>query len=134
MSSSFSDNITIAGPDYDKSHVEIGRGCAEYYFTLSAQPTERWVEIFDQKWASHRQRRSEEAGTPTVVPNATVEGREIMLSCALLDDRLQSHLDELKRITAETNKALQDEEAEYRAKEEEYKELILNNLVRLKFD
>jgi hypothetical protein len=134
MSSSSSSNITMTGPDYDKSHVEVGRGRAEYHFRLSATPSERWVEIFDQKWADYRRRRAEEAGTPTIVPNACAEDSDLVLSCALHDDRLQSHLDELKRIVAETNKALREEETEYKAKEEEYKQLILNNLVKLNFD
>jgi hypothetical protein len=134
MASSSSVNITITGPDYDKSHVEVGRGRAEYHFTLSATPSERWVEIFDENWKVYRRRRAEEAGTPTIVPNACVEDSDLVLSCALYDDRLQSHLDELKRIVEETNKALRVEEEEYNSKEEEYKQLILNNLVKLKFD
>jgi hypothetical protein len=92
------------------------------------------VELFDQKWGVYRKRRSEEAGTPTIVPNACVEDSALVLSCALHDDRLQSHLDELKRIVEETNKALLEEEEEYKSKEEEYKQLIMNNLVKLKFD
>lgn len=133
MSSASSSDITITGPDYDKSHVEAGRGRAEYHFTLSGTPSERWAEIFDQKWTDYKRRRAEEAGTPTVVPHACVEAADLVLSCALYDDRLQSHLDELKRVTAETNKSLREEEAEYKAKEEEYKQLILTNLVKLKF-
>jgi hypothetical protein len=134
MSSSSSKDINITGPDYDKSHVEVGRGLAEYHFNLSVKPPGRCVEIFDQKWGVYRRRRSEEAGTPTVAPSACVEDADIVLSCALYDDRLQSHLDELKRITEETNHALLGEDEEYKSKEEEYKQLILGNLVKLKFD
>jgi hypothetical protein len=134
MSTSSPDHVTITGPDYDKSHVEAGRGCARYYFILSDTPSRRWVEIFDQKWAEYRRRRAEEAGTPAIAPGARIEGSNVALSCALHDERLQTHLDELKRIARETNEALHEEEIDYESKEDEYKQLILNNLVRLNFD
>jgi hypothetical protein len=112
-------DITIVGNSPSKPPRKDGKnteGVDRFVitFSLSKNAKAAWVETFNQVWGERSRQTS-------LLPLPVVSDDQIQITCPL-DDRLQSHVDALKREVATTNQLyreyLQAMDDEKRAQDE----------------
>lgn len=88
------EDITVTGADKDKLYKpDPKKALYNVYFTLSAQPPQEWVQIFDAERRFPRH---------TMWRRAWIEGHYIVVHCCL-DEVKKYHLNNIKQDVANTN-------------------------------
>lgn len=108
-----------------------GRGSLmNMHLELSASPAMQWLDLFDQNWKQHFY---------MLKRHVNVSGAELIVEC--MPDELQGHIDELKKVVAETNaqfnKMIADDQksiADAQAADEERRRKLAELKGNLKFD
>jgi hypothetical protein len=99
---------------------KVGKDQFIITFDLSSSATRPWVEIFNRVWG-------ELNGQTPALHLPVVSDAQIQITCPL-DDRLQGHLDLLKREVATTNRRYREQLREI-DEEKRSNDKILQNLV-----
>lgn len=125
-------DITITGCNRGKTGPMLTTDyklIASFYFTLSDQPSEEWIHVFEQVRRARRERENRR-----LIPTR-IDERGLVIKCR--PDELQQHFDELQQDVTTANqeyKVLLAEAERNAARANTLEREIEDALKKLKFD